>query len=115
MGILGIWYSKIIMEWFVCILQFILIEFSDWDKIIDEAQELQNKMLTQIKDKNSKLGEESTKLTVLVKESTRTSKLDDVLRPSFTSARERETAKDSDRDADIKSKGSFLSLDKIKD
>ena len=101
------------MEWFVCILQFILIEFSDWDKIIDEAQELQNKMLTQIKDKNSKLGEESTKLTVPVKESPRTSPLDDVLKPSFISARD--TAKDSDRDADIKSKGSFLSLDRIKD
>lgn len=40
-GVKGIWYSKIIMECFIVFWQLILIEFSDWEKIMRESFEIQ--------------------------------------------------------------------------
>ena len=40
-GVKGIWYSKITMEIFIVICQTVLIEFSDWEKIMKESFELQ--------------------------------------------------------------------------
>ena len=45
MGLEGIWISKIIMETFIAGAQYVLIEMSDWNKIIEDSKQLQLKMI----------------------------------------------------------------------
>lgn len=47
-GVVGIWYAKVIMEVFLVLAQTYIIETADWQKIIDQSQELEQSLMNQV-------------------------------------------------------------------
>ena len=36
LGLEGIWMAKLVLEWYIFIVYFIMIQYIDWNKVLDK-------------------------------------------------------------------------------